>query len=178
MSVRTFQGMHPKVHPSVYLEPSAVVIGEVTLEEDVSVWCNATIRGDVGPIVIGARSNIQDNCVVHQTRGLSKTIVGSEVTVGHGAILHGCVIHDRVLIGMHATVMDNAVIPSQCLVGAGSVVPPGKVFEEEGWLLLGSPARPVRRLTEDEVATIAASAEHYIGYVREHRGVPDVVQRG
>jgi len=170
MPVRPFKGMHPDIDPTVYLEPSAVVIGEVALAAHVSVWCNATLRGDVGPMRIGARSNIQDNCVVHQTNGVSRTVVGEDVTVGHGAILHGCIIHDRVLVGMGAIVMDNAEVASDCLIGAGALVPPGRRFLEPGWLIHGSPARAVRPLTDAERESIPASAAHYMDYVREHRG--------
>lgn len=170
MPIRAFRGMEPQIDPSAYIEASAVVLGEVSLAEDVSIWCNATLRGDVGPMRVGARSNIQDNCVVHQTRGLSETVIGEDVTVGHGAILHGCRLHDRVLVGMGAIVMDNAEVASDCLIGAGSLIPPGKRFLEPGWLIHGRPARPVRKLTPEEVQSIRASAEHYRSYVRDHRG--------
>ncbi len=168
--IRDFAGHSPQIDPSAYIEPSAVVVGEVALGEHVSIWCNATLRGDVGPMMIGARSNIQDNCVVHQTNDLSKTVVGEDVTVGHGAILHGCRIHDRVLVGMGAIIMDNAEIASDCLVGAGSLVTPGKRFLESGMLIHGRPARAVRRLNADEVRNIAESAQHYVECAAKHRG--------
>ncbi len=171
--IRDLDGHRPQIHPSVYLEPSAVVIGEVTLREQVSIWCNATLRGDVGPMVIGARSNIQDGCVVHQTRELSRTMIGEDVTVGHGAILHGCQIHDRVLVGMGAIVMDNAEVASDCLIAAGSLLPPGKRYLEPGQLILGNPARVVRPLTTEEIEEIAASARHYLSYVEAHRRTPE-----
>ncbi|MDP7034859.1 MAG: gamma carbonic anhydrase family protein [Planctomycetota bacterium] len=168
--IRDFDGHSPQIHPSVWIEPSADVIGEVTLHEEVSVWCQATIRGDVGPMVIGARTNIQDSCVVHQTHDLSRLVLGEDITVGHGAILHGCQIADRVLIGMGAIVMDNVEIASDCLVAAGSVLPPGKKYLQPGSMILGSPGRIVRALSEEEIASILQSAGNYQNYVAAHRG--------
>ncbi|MHC4391020.1 MAG: gamma carbonic anhydrase family protein [Planctomycetota bacterium] len=158
----------PKIHPAAYVDEDAVVIGEVELGAEVSIWPGAVLRGDVGPIAIGPRCNIQDGCVVHQTQGLSQTILTKEVTVGHGAILHGCRIHARVLIGMGAIIMDNAEIAPDCLVGAGSLVPPNKRFLEPGWLILGSPAKAVRKLTDAEKLSIRESAAHYVQYAADH----------
>lgn len=170
MPIRSYRGIAPEIHPSAYVDASAVVIGEVFLAEGASVWCNATLRGDLGPMRVGARSNIQDGCVLHQTGGVSETVLGEDVTVGHGAILHGCQLGDRVLVGMGAVIMDNAVVGPDCVVAAGSLLPPNKRYPEPGWLLRGRPAKPVRRLTEAELGEIRYAAEHYLEKIAEHRG--------
>jgi carbonic anhydrase/acetyltransferase-like protein (isoleucine patch superfamily) len=167
--IRPFKGIVPAVPPSAFVEESAQVIGDVVLGERASVWFNAVLRGDVGPIRIGARSNIQDCCVVHCTKGKFFTTVGEEVTVGHSAVLHGCTIGDRVLVGMGATIMDGAVIASETIVGAGSLVTPGSIFPPRS-LVVGAPARVRRALTEEELDLLRRSAENYLAYAEEHRG--------
>src|SRR5580700_3511502 len=119
-----FGGKAPRIGRDVFVAPNATLIGDVELEDGSSVWFGAVLRGDIGPIRIGARSNVQDLVCVHLTQGVSKTIVGADVTVGHGVILHGCVIGDRCLIGMGSVVMDNAEIGDTSVVAAGSVVAP------------------------------------------------------
>lgn len=166
MSIRTYQGTTPQLGSQAWVDQSAVVIGHCTLGQDVSVWPNATLRGDVNAIHIGERSNIQDGCVLHTTHQSDMTqgsqcIVGDDVTVGHNAVLHGCVIENECLIGMNAVVLDNAVIKTQVLVGANSLVPPGKVLES-GYLYVGSPVKQARPLTEKEKAFFKYSAEHYV----------------
>lgn len=166
MAIRGYRGIFPQLSASSWVDDSAVVIGKCCLGEDASVWPNATLRGDVNDIVIGDRSNIQDGSVLHTTHASavskgSKCIVGNDVTVGHNAVLHGCIIEDECLIGMGAVVLDNAVVKKHVLVGANSLVPPGKVLES-GYLYVGSPVKQARPLTEQEIAFFKYSAEHYV----------------
>lgn len=167
MTVRTFEGSTPVLGKRVYIDPNALAIGRVTIGDDASLWPMAVARGDVHAIRIGAGSNIQDGSVLHVTQdnefhpgGLSLDI-GARVTVGHGVILHACTIEDLVLVGMGATVMDGALVRTQTMIGAGSLVPPGKVLES-GYLYLGCPVRQVRKLTDREIDWLDASAAHYI----------------
>jgi carbonic anhydrase/acetyltransferase-like protein (isoleucine patch superfamily) len=166
MAVRSYRGILPQLSDSSWVDESAVVIGKCQLGEDASIWPNATLRGDVNDIVIGARTNIQDGCVLHTTHESatskgSKCIVGQDVTVGHNVVLHGCIIEDECLIGMGAVVLDNAVVQKHVFVGANSLVPPGKVLES-GYLYVGSPVKQVRPLTEQEIAFFKYSADHYV----------------
>jgi carbonic anhydrase/acetyltransferase-like protein (isoleucine patch superfamily) len=166
-NITSYQGIAPQLGTGVYIHPGAHVIGDVVLGNDVSVWPGAVIRGDVNLIRIGAGSNIQDASVLHVSHKSSwdpdgsPLIIGSNVTVGHKVILHGCTIADECLIGMGAIVMDKVVIESHVLLGAGSLVPEGRVLER-GHLYLGSPARKVRPLNERELAHFLYSAQHYI----------------
>lgn len=166
MSIRKYKGIAPKIESRAWVDESAVVIGKCVLAEDVSIWPNATLRGDVNDIEIGPRSNIQDGVVVHTTHESdiskgSKCIVGQDVTIGHNAVLHGCIIEDECLIGMGAVVLDNAVVQKHVLVAANALVPPGKVLES-GYLYVGSPVKQARPLTEKELAFFKYSAEHYV----------------
>lgn len=166
MSIRKYLGIVPQLAASAWVDESAVVIGKCQLGEDVGIWPNATLRGDVNDIIIGNRSNIQDGAVVHTTHASevskgSKCIVGQDVTVGHNAVLHGCIIEDECLIGMGAVVLDNAVVQKHVLVGANSLVPPGKVLES-GYLYVGSPVKQARPLTDAEKAFFKYSAAHYV----------------
>lgn len=165
MTIRTFQGVPPKIGNNAYVDPCALVVGDVDLGDDTSVWPMTVIRGDVNQVRIGKRTNIQDGSVLHVTHVGSSNNghalnIGADVTVGHKVILHGCTIQDRVLIGMGATIMDGVVIESDVVIGAGSLVAPGKVLES-GYLYLGSPAKRVRPLTDFERAFFTYSAEHY-----------------
>ncbi|MEE9492164.1 MAG: gamma carbonic anhydrase family protein [Gammaproteobacteria bacterium] len=169
MVVRAFEQFYPVLHPTVYIDEMAMVSGQVTIGEDSSVWPMTVIRGDVNTITIGQRTNLQDGSVLHVTHanetytsdaGFSLDI-GDDVTVGHKALLHACQVHDRCLIGMGAIVLDGAVIESETLLAAGSLVPPGKVLEG-GYLWMGSPAVRVRRLSEKEINYFAYSAAHYV----------------
>ncbi|MBN2647811.1 MAG: gamma carbonic anhydrase family protein [Thiotrichales bacterium] len=166
MSIRGYKGIQPQMEPTAWVDASAVVIGQCILAEDVSVWPNATLRGDVNRIQVGARSNIQDGAVVHSTHASayssgSQCIIGADVTVGHNAILHGCLIEDECLIGMGAVVLDNARVQKHVLVAANALVPPGKVLES-GYLYVGSPVKQARPLTEQELAFFKYSAAHYV----------------
>ena len=160
MPLYAFKGQRPTRHASAWVAPSADVIGDVVLGEDVSVWFRAVIRADNTRIPIGARSNVQEGAMLHSDPGSPLTI-GADVTIGHHAILHGCTIGDRVLIGMGATVLNNAVIPDDCLVGAGALVTEGKTFPP-GSLIVGSPAKAVRQLDERAIAMLKVSAAHYV----------------
>ena len=173
MSVRDFQGVAPQLAAGAFIDPTALVVGDVVLGEDSSIWPLTVLRGDVNKIRIGARSNIQDNSVIHVTHPHGEVpeghavIVGDNVTVGHRVILHGCRIGDHCLVGMGSTVMDGAVLEPYVLLGAGSLVSPGKVLEG-GYLWLGSPVRKIRPLTEDERRWIEYSAQNYVDLKNQH----------
>ncbi len=166
-SLRPYLGRMPRAGARCYIDPAACVIGDVELGEDVSFWPCAVARGDVNFIRIGARSNIQDGAVLHVTHdgpyspGGAPLVIGSDVTVGHGAILHGCTVEDLCLIGMHATVLDGAVIGRGAMVGAGALVPPGR-HVGAGELWLGNPARAARTLDARELEQLRYSAQHYV----------------
>lgn len=157
----------PDYPESVFVAPSADVIGDVTLGDESSVWFNTTIRGDVNWIEIGKRTNIQDNTCIHVMNQTGPTKIGNEVTIGHNAMVHGCTIHDRVLIGIHATILDEVVVESDVIVAAGSLVPPGKRLES-GYMYMGSPARKKRELTSEEIASIKEHADNYVKYARAY----------
>ena len=166
--IHSFKGMSPKIHPSVFLVDSAEVIGDVAIERDCSVWFNAVVRGDVNSVRIGERTNIQDGCVLHVHHMNGALTIGSGVTVGHGAIVHGCTIGDHVLIGMGAIILDNARINPYTLVAAGAVVRNEKEFPD-GVLVAGVPAKVVRELTPAERTMIDDSARNYIEYAKSYR---------
>ena len=169
MSIRPFDGITPEINASAYVDVDAVVIGDVTLSEDVSVWPCTVIRGDVNYIRIGARSNIQDGSVLHVTHASEKYTsatgtplnIGEDVTIGHKAVLHACTIGNRCLIGMGAIVLDNAIIEDDVMVAAGSVVAPGKTLRS-GYLYVGNPAREKRKLSEKEQDFFRYSAANYV----------------
>ena len=160
MPMYAFKGKRPTRSASAWVAPSADVIGDVTLGDDVSIWFRAVIRADNTPIPIGARSNVQEGAMLHSDPGSPLTI-GEDVTIGHHAILHGCTIGDRVLIGMGAIVLNGAEIADDCLVGAGALVTEGKTFPL-GSLIVGSPAKAVRKLDERAIAMLKVSAAHYV----------------
>ena len=164
MPLYAFKGQRPTLSPGAWVAPSADVIGDVVLGEDVGVWFGAVIRGDNTVITIGARSNIQEGAMLHSDPHAPLT-VGEDCTIGHHAILHGCTIGNRVLIGMGATVLNNAVIPDDCIVGANALVTEGKTFPT-GSLIVGSPARAVRELDERAIAGLKVSAAHYVENAR------------
>ena len=159
-------GLQPRIAPDAWVAPSADLIGDVQLAELASVWFGAVIRADNTPILIGARTNVQDGAVLHSDPGAPCTL-GEDVTVGHHAILHGCTIGDRTLIGMGATILNRAVIGEDCLVGAGALVTEGKTFPP-GHLIVGSPARAVRPLDDMQKAMLKASAALYAAKQRDY----------
>ena len=166
-NLRSFKGIVPRLGARVYVDPAATLIGDVALGDDASIWPGAVARGDVHYIRIGERSNVQDGAVIHVTHdgpyspGGFPTIIGNDVTIGHGAVVHACTIEDCCLIGMHATVLDGATVKKYGFVGAGAVVSPGKVVgERELWL--GNPARLVRLLTDSQIEQLHYSAQNYV----------------
>ncbi len=173
MSIRTFENHCPEIGNNVFVDPTALVLGQVSIGDDSSIWPMATVRGDVNSITIGARTSIQDASVLHVTHagpynpeGHSLKI-GDDVTVGHMAMIHGCIIEDQCLIGMGAVVMDNAIIRSKVILGANSLVPPGRELEG-GFLWVGSPARKIRPLTEEELGFFEYSASNYVKLKNRH----------
>ena len=167
MPIRPYKGVLPKLGARVYVDESAVVIGDVVLGEDASVWPMCSVRGDVNLIRIGARTNIQDNSVIHVTHKYSELpdgracVIGDDVTVGHQCVLHACIIGNCCLIGMGSIVLDGAVLHDRVLLGAGSLVTEGKELDG-GFLWMGRPAKKVRALTEQELAWFGYSAKHYL----------------
>lgn len=158
----------PRLAASAFVAPGAVVAGDVEIGERSSVWFGTVVRGDVNHVRIGARTNIQDQSVVHVTGGKHPTVIGDDVTVGHRAVLHGCRIEDRCLVGIGAIVLDGAVVGPDAMVGAGALVPPGMVVPP-GKLVLGAPARVKRDLTPEELAYLRTSAANYAGYAERYR---------
>lgn len=168
MALRRFKDQFPRVHPSCFIEESAQVIGDVELGEDSSVWFNSVLRGDVNSIRIGRRTNIQDLTLLHVTTQRHATQVGDDVTVGHHVVLHGCTVGHRVLVGMGAVLMDGVVVGDDCIVGAGALLTPGTQVPP-GSLVVGSPAKVKRPLTEQERAFLLESARNYVRTAAEHR---------
>ena len=165
--IRPFKSLQPRIASSAYVDESAVIIGNVTLEEDISIWPMAVLRGDIHSITVGARSNVQDGTIIHVTRPDEKNpqgfpvIIGEDVTIGHQVILHACTIENECLIGMGSIILDGAHIESHVLIGAGSLVPPNKRLEK-GYLWIGTPVRKIRPLLEEELAYFKKSAANYV----------------
>jgi len=168
--VRTipYGGISPTIPESVFVAPYAVIVGDVVIGEESSVWYHTTARGDVNRIRIGSRTNIQDNSVLHVTHDTHPLLIGDNVTCGHAVRLHGCTIHDETLIGIGAIVLDGAVVESGAIVAAGSLVPPGMVVRS-GTIVAGVPARMLRELRPAEREDILASADRYVEYARVSR---------
>jgi carbonic anhydrase/acetyltransferase-like protein (isoleucine patch superfamily) len=166
--IRAFGGKAPRLADSAWVADGAVIIGDVEIGPESSVWFGAVLRGDVNHIRVGARTNLQDYSVLHVTSGTHPTIVGDDVTLGHRATLHGCTVKDRCLVGIGATVMDGAVVGEDAMVAAGSLVPPGMVVPP-GMLALGSPAKVRRQLTREEIEYLRKSAANYAGYADQYR---------
>jgi carbonic anhydrase/acetyltransferase-like protein (isoleucine patch superfamily) len=167
MTIYALGGVTPRLHESCWVASSADVIGDVTLAADCSVWFGAVLRGDNDPMTFGAGTNIQDGAVCHSDSGKPLN-VGSNCTIGHRAILHGCTIGDGTLIGMGATVLNGAVIGPGCLVGANALVTENKSFPARS-LIVGAPAKAVRTLTDEDVAGLLAAAKHYVDNARKFR---------
>ncbi len=174
MALRPFNGVSPRVGENVFVDSSAVVIGDVTLAANVSIWPAVVIRGDVNSITVGEETNIQDGAVLHVTHRSTSNPegyplkIGKGVTVGHKVVLHGCTIGDLCLIGIGAIVMDGAVIEDLVMVGAGALVPPGKRLES-GYLYVGSPVRPSRPLKDEEIAYLSYSKDGYVRLKAQHQ---------
>ncbi|HEA14907.1 MAG: gamma carbonic anhydrase family protein [Pseudoalteromonas prydzensis] len=167
MTIRSYKGMTPTFNQSVYVDESAVLVGNITLGDNSSVWPLVAARGDVNYIRIGERTNIQDGSVLHLTRASKSNpdgyplIIGDDVTVGHKVMLHGCRLGNRILVGMGAIVMDNAIVEDDVIIGGGSLVPPNKRLES-GFLYVGSPVKQARPLTEQELSFLKISATNYV----------------
>lgn len=172
-NIKPYNGILPRLGKNVFIEDSAILYGDITLNDDVSIWPLVAARGDVNTITIGARTNIQDGSVLHVTRKSPSNpdgnplTIGDDVTIGHKAMLHGCTVGNRVLIGMGAIIMDGAVIGDDCIVGAGSLVPPHKKLEP-GYLYVGNPAKQARPLKDSEVEFLKVSATNYVKLKNEY----------
>lgn len=158
--------IHQEVPEAAFIAPNSTMVGKITAGVDIGIWYGAVVRADKDQIIIGERSNIQDNCVVHTSAGHPVTI-GEDVSVGHGAILHGCTIQDRVLIGMGAIVLNGAVIGEESIIGAGALVSEGKQIPPRS-LVLGVPGKVVRQVTSEEVSGTLQNAASYVTLAREH----------
>lgn len=174
MTIRTYQGKAPKLAAGVFVDPTAVVLGDVELGENVSVWPMVVIRGDMNAIRIGKSTSVQDGAVLHITHasdynpGGFALIIGEEVTIGHKAILHGCTLGNRVLVGMGAIVMDGVVVEDEVIIAAGALVPPNKKLRS-GYVYAGNPARELREITEKERSFFSYSAANYVALQAKHR---------
>ena len=173
MTIRSYKGITPTYDNSVYIDESSVLVGDITLGKDSSVWPLVAARGDVNYIRIGERTNIQDGSVLHLTRASKSNpdgyplIIGDDVTVGHKVMLHGCQLGNRILVGMGAIVMDNAIVDDDVIIGGGSLVPPNKRLES-GYLYVGSPVKQARPLTDQERAFLKVSADNYVQLKNEY----------
>lgn len=163
MLIRGYRGVEPRFGNRIFLAENVTIIGDVEIGDDSSIWYGSVIRGDVHHIRIGRRTNIQDNCVVHVTNGVWPTIIGDDVSIGHGVIVHGCTIERGCLVGMGSRVLDGAVIGEEALVGAGSVVPEGMEIPPRT-LVLGVPGRVRRELTEAELDRVRKNSRNYLDY--------------
>ncbi|WP_148715087.1 gamma carbonic anhydrase family protein [Chitinolyticbacter meiyuanensis] len=174
MAIEEFDGIVPQLGQGAWVHQAGQVIGDVVLGDNVSVWPGAVIRGDVNHIRIGSDSNVQDCSVLHVTHKRpddpagAPLLIGERVTIGHGVMLHGCTIGNEVLVGMGSIVLDRVVVEDRVMIGAGSLVPPGKVLES-GWLYVGRPAKAVRRLSDEELAHFNYSAAHYVRLMQKYR---------
>lgn len=167
MAIMSYKKYNPYLEEEVFIAPNAYLIGDVEVASNVGVWFGVTVRGDSGKIYIGQGSNIQDNSVLHCSDYI-ETRIGKNVTVGHSCVIHSCKIEDNCLIGMGSTVLDDAIIGKNCIVGANSLVTKGKIFDE-GMLIMGSPAKAVRKLTEEEIRGITKNALHYQELAQSYR---------
>ena len=167
--IRTFQGITPRLHPSVFIAEGAQIIGDVEIGEDSSVWFNTVLRGDVNRIRVGRRTNIQDLTMLHVHKDRFPCTVGDDVTVGHHAVVHGCTVGNRVLVGICAVILDGVVIEDDCFIAAGTLLTPGK-HVPSGSMVMGAPGKVKRPLTADERAGLLASAAGYVLNARAHRG--------
>jgi len=170
--LRPHRGRVPRVHPTAYIDDSAQVIGDVEIGEESSVWMAAVIRGDVNRIRIGRRTNVQDGTVVHVMKDTHETVIGNDVTIGHAAVVHGCTIEDRCLVGMGAILLNGARIGGGSIVAAGSLIVEGMIVPPRS-LVMGSPARVKRSLSDAEVAEIQMYADRYVQYRLDYMNVRD-----
>ncbi len=165
--IKDFKSKRPQIQSNCFIAESADIIGEVIVEESANIWYNTVVRGDIEPIFIGNYTNVQDQVVIHTSHGFPVSI-GPHVTIGHGAIVHGCTVEDHVLIGMGAIVLDGAYIEKNCIIGAGALVPQKKRIPSNS-LVVGSPGRIVRTLTDEEIEHIEQSAIEYVELSQHHK---------
>lgn len=165
--IKAYQGIEPKIDESAFIAETADIIGNVTIGKNSNIWYNSVIRADEESVIIGENTNIQDGSVVHISHG-APTIIGNNVTVGHKALIHGCKIGDNTLIGMGSIVLDNAEVGEYTLLGAGSLVPPGKCIPS-GVLAMGSPAKVIRELSDEEKQNLVKSALKYVETANNHK---------
>ena len=166
--IKPYKGVYPRVHETAFIAESAQVIGDVALGQESSIWFQAVVTGDVNYIRISDRTNIQDSCVLHVTRGKHPLVIGDEVTVGHRVVLHGCTVGNNVLIGIGAIVLDGAIIEENVMIGAGSVVTPGSRIPS-GTVVMGLPAKIKREIKPDEIEQIRQSARNYVEYLKTYK---------
>ena len=164
--IKEFQGVKPVIHKTCYISESVDIIGNVVIKDNANIWFGTRIRGDMNSVVIGKNTNIQENSVVHVDSHCG-TYIGDDVTIGHGAIIHGCTIHNNVLIGMGSIVLNEAIIGKNTIIGAGSLISQGKEIPE-GVLCLGSPAKVIRNLTQEEIMRIKTSADNYVNLSKKY----------
>lgn len=173
MTIRTFLEHSPNIHSSAYVDPTALVIGQVTIGEQSSIWPMTVVRGDINTVVIGDRSNIQDGSILHVSHdgkyspGGAKLTIGNDVTVGHSVVLHACTLMDCCLVGIGSVILDNAIVHKHAMVGAGSLVTNGKELEG-GYLWMGRPAKKIRELSDEEIEYLSYSASHYVKVKNMH----------
>jgi gamma-carbonic anhydrase len=165
MSIYAFEDKVPVLGEGVFVAENAAVIGDVVLGERSSVWFSAVIRGDMYPIRIGARVNVQDGAVIHVTEGFAKTVVGDDVTIGHLSLVHGCTIGSKVLIGMGAIILDNAIVEDECIIAAGSLVPPRMHIPKRSFVK-GSPAKVFRQATDEDLLMVTGGVQTYQDYAK------------
>lgn len=158
--IKSFENMNPVIDSTAKIAENATIVGNVVLKESANIWYNAVLRADVNEITVGAYTNIQDGTVVHNGNN-SPVTIGEYVSIGHQCVIHGCTIKDNVLVGMGSIIMDNCVVEKNCVIGAGSLLTQNKHFEE-GSLIMGSPAKVVRKLTEEDFEAIKQNAKHYL----------------
>lgn len=168
MTVVEFKGVVPNIHPTAFLAPNAWIIGDVHIGPDSSCFFGAVIRGDIQEIRIGKRTNVQEHALLHTSHGMNPLEIGDNVTIGHRSILHGCRVESNTLVGMGATILDNAIIGEQCIIGAHSLVTKGTVIAPRT-LVMGTPAKAIRTLTPAEISSLGASADNYAELSREYR---------
>jgi carbonic anhydrase/acetyltransferase-like protein (isoleucine patch superfamily) len=168
MNIRNYGNLRPKIDENAYIDPTAVVVGDVTIGEYSSLWPTAVVRGDIHYVSIGKYTNIQDGSVIHVTPETHPVNIGDYVTVGHRVVLHGCTIKDGALIGMGAILLDGSLVEENALVAAGALVPEGKRIPA-GYLALGTPAKPIRKLTEEQIKMVRENTEHYVEIAMKYK---------
>jgi carbonic anhydrase/acetyltransferase-like protein (isoleucine patch superfamily) len=167
--LRAYRGRLPVVHPTAYVDEAAQVIGDVEIGAESSVWMHAVVRGDVNTIRIGTRSNVQDGVIIHVMHETHPTVVGDDVTIGHGAIVHGCTVGNRVLIGMGAILLNGVIVGEDTIVAAGTLLPEGTIVPPRS-MVMGSPGKVRRLLTKAEIASILDYAQNYVRYRLDYMG--------